>query len=78
MSVNYVSDNTGETIAVQISIGDWRKIKTKYPDVDDLDSDIPQWQKDMIDRRLKAIEDDLESIEDIEGLFIELDKEITR
>jgi hypothetical protein len=44
--------------------------------VDNLDNNMPQWQKDMIDRRLKAIEDDPESIEDIEGLFTELDKEI--
>jgi hypothetical protein len=74
MSVNYVSDSLGETIAVQISIGDWEKIKNKYPDVDDIDGDIPQWQKDMIDKRLKAIKDNPDSIEDIEGLFKELDK----
>ena len=42
---------------------------------DDL-GDLPQWQKDMIDRRLKAIEDEPESIMDIAGLFYELDKEI--
>ena len=76
MSVNYLSDSAGETIAVQISIDDWKKIKNKYPDVDDIDGDLPQWQKDMIDKRLKAIEDDPQSIMDIEGLFEELDKEI--
>lgn len=53
MSVNYLSNSTGETIAVQISIDDWKKIKNKYPDVDDIDGDLPQWQKDLIDRRLK-------------------------
>lgn len=76
MPVNYVSDSVGETIAVQIPINDWKKIKDKYPDVDDLDGDLPQWQKDMIDRRMKAIEDDPASVMDIEGLFDELDKEI--
>ncbi len=76
MSVNYLSDSAGETIAVQISIDDWKKIKNKYPDVDDLEGDLPQWQKDMIDRRLKAIENDPASIMDIDGLFKELDKEI--
>ena len=76
MSVNYVSDSLGETIAVQIPISDWKKIKNKYPDVDDLSHDLPQWQKDMIDYRLKAIEQNPDSIQDIEGLFAELDKEI--
>ncbi len=76
MSLNYLSDSAGETIAVQIPIDDWKKIKNKYPDVDDLEGDLPQWQKDMIDRRLKIIENDPQSILDIEGLFDELDKEI--
>ncbi len=76
MPVNYVSDSQGETIAIQIPISDWKKIKNKYPDVDDLNHDLPQWQKDLIDRRLKAIDEDPDSIKDIEGLFEELDKEI--
>lgn len=40
MPVNYVSDNSGSTIAVQIPIEDWKRIKSKYPDVDDLDGTI--------------------------------------
>lgn len=76
MSVNYVSDSFGETIAVQISISDWKKIKDKYPGVDDIDNELPQWEKDMIDKRLAAIANDPNSIEDIAGLFDELDKKI--
>jgi hypothetical protein len=74
--LNYVSDSAGVTIAVQISINDWKKIKNKYPDVNDINNDIPQWQKDMIDRRWIAIQQDPDSIKDIEGLFEEFDKEI--
>jgi hypothetical protein len=76
MSVNYVSDSSGETIAVQISIDDWQKIKNKYPDVDSIDGNIPQWQRDMLDKRMKAIQDNPNSIKDIEGLFEELDKKM--
>lgn len=76
MPVNYVSDSLGETIAVQIPISDWKKIKNKYPDVDDLNHSLPQWQKDLIDKRLKTIEENPDSIKDIQDLFDELDKEI--
>ena len=76
MSVNYVSDDKGETIAVQIPINDWEKIKKKFPGVEIIDNDLPQWQKSMIDKRLKQIENDPGSIMDIEGFFLELDKEI--
>ena len=50
MSVNYVSEDSGSTIATQISIEDWKRIKNKYPDVDDLDGNLPLWQKQLIDR----------------------------
>ena len=38
--------------------------------------ELEQWQKDMIDERLREIENDPQSIKDIKGLFEELDREI--
>ncbi len=74
MPVNYVSDNSGSTIAVQISIEDWKRIKNKYPDVDDLDGILPLWQKQLIDRRLEAIAANHEKLNPIDELIEELDK----
>ncbi|NDC42185.1 MAG: addiction module component CHP02574 family protein [Chitinophagia bacterium] len=76
MSVNYVSDSSGETIAVQIPISDWKKIKRKYPDIDDLDDTLPAWQKELMDTRLTAIVEDPSSILDIKGLYDELDRDV--
>ena len=76
MSVNYVSDNNGATIAIQIPIEDWKRIKNKYPDIDDPNNDIPQWQMKMMAQRLEEIEKDPQSVQDISGLFEELDKEL--
>ena len=75
MSVNYVSDNSGQTIAVQISIEDWKRIKDKYPDVDELDGPLPEWQKQLIDQRLAAIDQNPDRLKPIDELFSELDKE---
>ena len=75
MAVNYVSDNSGHTIAVQISIEDWKKIKDKYPDVDDLDGTLPEWQKQLIDQRLEAIAQNPDRLRPIDELFDELDKD---
>ncbi len=75
MPVNYVSDNSGQTIAVQISIEDWKRIKDKYPDVDELDGPLPEWQKQLIDQRLAAIEQNPDRLKPIDELFSELDKE---
>ena len=76
MSVNYVSDNSGATIAVQIPIEDWKRIKDKYPDIDDLNNDVPEWQKKIMRDRLREIEKNPESVQDIEGLMEELDRSI--
>ena len=75
MSVNYVSDNSGQTIAVQISIEDWKRMKDKYPDVDELDGPLPEWQKQLIDQRLAAIDQHPDRLRPIDELFSELDKE---
>jgi len=43
---------------------------------DNNNADIPQWQKDMIDERLKIIKEDPQSIKNIESFYEELDREI--
>jgi hypothetical protein len=75
MSVNYVSDNKGSTIAVQIPIEDWKRIKNKYPDVDDLEYSLPEWQRQLIDQRLAAIAENPQRLRPIDELLDELDKE---
>ena len=74
MSVQYVSDEKGQITAVQLPIKEWEMIKNKYPDVDHIDSVLPQWQKDLIDARLADLKDNPDRIRPISELFEELDK----
>lgn len=74
-SINYVSDFNGVPIAVQIPIEEWSRIKNKYPEIDDLNNELPGWQRTLIDRRLAMIKEDPTSLRPIEGLLDELDKE---
>ena len=62
-------------IAVIIPIEDWNDIKDKHPDVEVMEGDLPKWQKDQIDTRLKIIEDFPDRIHPIEELFAELNSE---
>ena len=75
MELNYVSDNAGNTVAVQIPIEEWNLLREKYPEVEDLSPAIPQWQKDLIDERLQAIANNPQRLRPIEELFQELDSE---
>jgi hypothetical protein len=75
MPVNYVSDNNGSTIAVQIPIEEWKRIKNKYPDVDDFDNALTTSQKEFIDKRLQAIAEHPERLRPVDELLEEMDKE---
>lgn len=75
MSVQYVSDRAGQTTAVLISIDDWNHLREKHPDVDELDNDLPQWQKDIIDERMLLLKQHPEQVTSLEDFLKELDKE---
>ncbi|MFI5139464.1 MAG: hypothetical protein ACHQIM_16700 [Sphingobacteriales bacterium] len=74
MSVQYLSNEKGQVTAVQVSIEEWEIIKSKYPDVDKIGIELPQWQKDLIDTRLADLKDNPARIRPISELFEELDK----
>ena len=73
MSVQYISDKKGQVTAVQVPIKEWEMIKSKYPDVDNIDDQTPQWHKDLIDARLEALKNKPNDIHPIETLFDKLE-----
>jgi len=74
MSVQYLSDEQGHITAVQLPIKEWELIKTKYPDISHLDTELPEWQKNIIDARIADIKNNPDRIRPISELFEELDK----
>ncbi len=74
MSIQYLSDNEGQIVAVQVPIDEWRLIKSKHPDIES-DTGIPEWQKKMLDERLSAIKKNPEKVLPIKGLMDELDRD---
>jgi len=74
MSVQYLSDEKGHITAVQLPIEEWEIMKTKYPDISHLDTELPEWQKNIIDARLDDLKNNPGRIRPISELFEELDK----
>ncbi|MCW2120607.1 addiction module component CHP02574 family protein [Flavobacterium sp. 7A] len=69
MNVQYISDNLGNKTAVVIAIEDWEIMKKCYPDIENLEDELPQWQKDIVLSRLndpQATMDAFEMIDDLE------------
>ena len=75
MSLQYIANSSGEKMAVVIPINDWAQILKKYPDIESIEGDLAQWQKEIIDARLKTIANHPERLHPIEELFDELNRD---
>lgn len=75
MKTQIIKDHKGKPTGVFIPMQDWEYIKSCYPEIEKIDKDIPKWQKDILDQRLKDIKDDPEQLLPIDKLFDVLDRE---
>ncbi|MFT7233795.1 MAG: hypothetical protein ACI8TA_003022 [Cyclobacteriaceae bacterium] len=53
MSLQYITDNKGQTTGVYIPIQDWDNLKSKYQDIEQEAYVIPEWQKKEVRERVK-------------------------
>ena len=68
-SIQYLQDNNGTTAAVLIPIDEWNRITEKYNDLEE----IPQWQKDLIDDRLKHLKKNSQSMTSLEDFLTDIE-----
>jgi hypothetical protein len=74
MSLQYLSDENGHIVAVQVPIRDWEMLRSKYPEIDAPALELPDWQKELIDSRLTTIEENPDRLLPIDSLLAELDR----
>ena len=75
MSLQYLSDENGQVVAVQLPINEWEQLKRKYPDLEASNYMLLDWQKQLIDLRLQSISEDPSRLLPIDSLIEELDRE---
>ena len=76
MKLQVLKDNFGNQTGVYVSMEDWNLIINNYPDIENLEKEIPQWEKDLIDERLNSISKNQYRLKPINSLFDELKREI--
>lgn len=74
MRTQIIQDHNGQPTGVFIPIEDWENIKKNYPDIEKIDDELPQWQKDALDMRLADLKNP-NQLEPIDELFKTLDFE---
>ena len=68
-----------DSVAISNKIaGSWTLIKQQYPDIEEICTEIPDWQKELLTSRLEAIAQNPERVKPIQGLFDALDKKVSR
>ncbi|MDR0941965.1 MAG: hypothetical protein LBM68_07050 [Bacteroidales bacterium] len=64
-----LKDHHNLPMGVFIPMETWNAIVVQYPDIETLNDDIPQWEKDCIDNRLNIVQNQPERLQPIEKLF---------
>ncbi|MDR2358227.1 MAG: hypothetical protein LBD87_00305 [Prevotellaceae bacterium] len=64
-----VKDQQGTPMGVFIPIKVWESVKYQYPDIESFGADLPQWEKDFIDRRLAMATHNPERLQPVATLF---------
>ena len=55
MNPQIIHDNDGNNTGVFITMKDWNFLESIYPDINNLKTELTEWQKDIVDERLDAI-----------------------
>ena len=78
MRTQVIQDFNGLPTGVFIPIQDWENIKKQYPNIEQLDfnNDIPQWHKDILDKRLQDYQENPNDVMDFDTFCDELEKEL--
>lgn len=53
MSLQYITDDKGQTTGVFIPIQEWDNLKSKYKGIEEDVYIVPEWQKEIVRERIK-------------------------
>jgi hypothetical protein len=76
MNVQYLSDEKGQITAVQLPIEEWEMIKNKYPDIDQIEFNIPEWHKNIVRERLSYYEKFPDQVLDFDTAMDDIEKDL--
>lgn len=78
MSLQYISDSNGVPTGVFIPLSEWESVKDKYSGLEEdlTNSDIPDWQKKELDKRLEEYKNNPDDVLDFEQAMDDIEKEL--
>jgi len=68
MTLQYITDEHGQTTAVVVPIEEWNALKDKYPFIEESHFVVPEWQKEIVLERMKKSEESPDRLLDWEEI----------
>lgn len=76
MNLQYISDNKGKTTGVFIPIKEWEDLKTRYKGLEDETMEVPDWHKDLVEKRLSEYNSNPGIAMDFNAAMEDIEKEL--
>ena len=76
MNFQVLRDGNGNNSGIYIPPQEWTLIKQQYPDIEEISSDILDWQKELLTSRLEVIAKNPRRVKPIQGLFDVLNRKV--
>ena len=76
MSVQYISDDQGNTTGVFIPIQDWNKLKSKFTGLEEEEVELPTWQKNELNDRMSEYERNPSNATSFQDAMDDLEKDM--
>jgi hypothetical protein len=76
MSLQFISDSTGETTGVFIPIEEWNDLKIKFRGIEQAEVAVPDWHIDILRKRLDDYKKDQTKVLDFNEAMDEIEKDL--
>ena len=76
MSLQYISDNNGQTTGVFIPIQEWNKLRNKYSELESEELTIQELHLSEIDKRLEDYKNNPSQVLDFNKAMDEIEKDL--
>lgn len=72
MTPQFTYDTAGRPIGVFMPIEDWDKIKSRYLELEN--NDLPEWQKEILDKRMQLLAENPGAITSLDEFLKEMNE----
>lgn len=76
MNLQYITDSNGQTTGVFIPIQEWNDLKSRFKDIDQEETDIPDWHKEIVRKRMEIYKDDPNQAIDFDAAMDDVEKDL--